>query len=316
MLLSKLEVATAVLVAVALLGFSGGTLARHVLAAKPAADAVTTLAAEPASQRGSDGPPDLNAKVVASANDGKAITLEIPPQKRGEEARRADIRFTDKTDVSYFGVGVNSAKPTEGYRAEVWLRTGSVDTADKVRFTAVDNSRQGRSFLTGGKVTSVSPDGKRLTLEFPPRRDQGPTQTELKLTDETKFSYAYVAKDAAKPTVGYQADVWLEQGSTDTAAKVHLVDATRQEGALVSGKIVGVSPDGNTVTLETPPRVRGGKSQRVDLKITAATEITFHGVGPDGAKLTVGYGVRAWLQEDSTDTAATIMVLKANERGR
>src|SRR5947209_3920504 len=69
----------------------------------------------------------------------------------------------------------------------------------------------------GGTVVAVSPDSKTLTLETPPSKKGGePTRHTVKLTATTQFSYANVPEDGKKPSVGYQAAVWLAEGSTDT----------------------------------------------------------------------------------------------------
>src|SRR5262249_10560109 len=127
---------------------------------------------------------------------------------------------------------------------------------------------------------------------------------------------AYVAKDAARPTTGYRADVWLDEGSTDTAARVHFVDGTREAAQMVGGKVIALAKDGGGMTLEVPARVRGEGPTRLEVKVAGTTEVTYHGVGQDGAKVTEGYHARVWLQEGSTDTATKVMFLKANERGR
>src|SRR5262249_34218639 len=151
-------------------------------------------------------------------------------------------------------VGLNAAKPTEGYQVSLWLRPGTTDQVVKAAFSSVDASRQGRAFLSG-KVAGVSKDGKEITLEMPVGRDGETRRTAVKLTDKTALSFAYTGKDGARPTEGYHAEVWLDPDNRDVAARARFVDAEKEKAAMVSGKIVAVGMD--SVTLEVPPAVRG-----------------------------------------------------------
>ena len=316
MLMSKVKVAALALLVVGALATGGSVLTYRALAAPPPGG---QLVAQAAGARNPDGTtPVLTGPVVAVSKDGRVVTVETaPPNPRtGDEAKRSDIRLTDKTEVTYSGVGLNGAAPSVGYHAEVSLQQGSADTAARVHFTSLDTTTQGQwqGKVYVAKVVGVSQDGKTLTIELPPRRDQGPQNTDLKLTDQTKLTYAYVAKDGAKPTAGYRAEVWLEARGSDTASRVHFVDPEREQASMVSGQVVGLSKDGSTATLKILPEVRGGEPRNTDVKITAATEITFNGVGPDEARLTEGYYARVWLHEAAPDTAARVIVFKSTGR--
>ena len=72
----------------------------------------------------------------------------------------------------------------------------------------------------------------------------------------------------------------------------------------VRGKVVGVSPDGATITLELPSAVRGVIPKRVEMKLTNQTRILYSNIGPDGAKPTVGYIAQMRLIDDSKDTTS------------
>ena len=72
-----------------------------------------------------------------------------------------------------------------------------------------------------GKVLSVAQDGKSITLETPPAaRGEEPGKAVVKLSDKVSATYNGVASGGAKPTEGYFAQVWLQDGSKDTAATV------------------------------------------------------------------------------------------------
>lgn len=315
MLIARLKMMTTVLVLVALVGLGTGFFTQPALAGKRGEAAAP---AARAAQKDADKQASIAARVVAVSKEGKVITLETePPNPRtGEDAKRTDIRLTDKTEITFEGVGLNGAQPAVGQDARVLLQQGSADTAARAHFTVADPALVGRAY--GAKVLAATPDGKTITLELPPARgEQELRKIDVKLTDTTKLTYAYVAKEGAKPTAGYQAEVWLEGRGSDTATKVHFVDLAKEKDALVAGKLIGVGKDGTSLTVEVPSQVRGDSTTtKADVKITLDTAITFHGVGLDGARLAEGYGVRVWRKEGVPDTAARIMVYKPGERGR
>jgi len=82
------------------------------------------------------------------------------------------------------------------------------------------------------------------------------------------------------------------------------------------GKVVGVSGDGATVTLEQPPAVRGGNPRRVEVKLTGQTRISYSNVGPNGATPTAGYLAVVWLLDGSNNTAARATFTRSGDRGR
>jgi hypothetical protein len=85
----------------------------------------------------------------------------------------------------------------------------------------------------------------------------------------------------------------------------------------VSGKVVGVSADGTTITLEHPSNARGEEPKRIEIKITVQTRLSFSNVGPDGAKPTEGYTAQIRLLDGSKDTATQATFTKgAVGRGR
>jgi RNA polymerase sigma factor (sigma-70 family) len=75
----------------------------------------------------------LTGRVTGFSKDGKTFTLE-QPGRRGDDTPTLDVKFTEKTKVTYNGVGTGEAKLTEGYYAQVRLKDGSKDTAAAVVF--------------------------------------------------------------------------------------------------------------------------------------------------------------------------------------
>ena len=76
------------------------------------------------------------------------------------------------------------------------------------------------------------------------------------------------------------------------------------------GKVTGIAKDARSITLETTARERG-EPMSVTIKFTPKTKITFQNVGPDGALLAEGYLAQVLLQDDSTDTAAHVLLSPA-----
>ena len=322
MFLTKLKNTILVLALVAVFGTGAGFTLREVLADDPNAGRTELIAAQERVQRVpvQEKAANFTAKVVEVAADGKSIAVEVPSQERGVDPTKKTVQIADKAELIFSGVPLNGAKAAVDQQAQVWLKEGS-DAATKIHFSVVDRSRFGRAFHAG-KVAAISADGKTITLEMPAGREPaGVRKTDITVTNETKFTYAYVGKDT-KPKEGYQAEVWIddsrESANSGAAAKILFVNAERLRTAhYLTGKIIGVAKDGNSFTLETPPIARGEAPGSKEVKLTVATEVIFNGVGPDGAKVAFGLGAQVWLVEDSQDTAAKVVLTKGGgERGR
>jgi RNA polymerase sigma factor (sigma-70 family) len=257
--------------------------------------------------------PHRVGKVVAVAAGGKGTILEKPA--KGKPAEKIAIQFTDKTRVSFANVARDGAAMTVGYEGRVWLEKDSPDTAKAVTFfgTAEEKPAEGKDQKAdrSGRVVGVSGDGQVLTVEVPPTKGGEPARTEIKLTAATRESYHGVAADGAKPVAGYLVQVWLAEGSQDTAVRVRFSrDDPRKS---VDARILAVSADGGRLTVDVPSRVKGGQATRLEIQITARTELVFANVGPGGARLAEGYHVRGWLVEGSEDTADELTVSRSEK---
>jgi hypothetical protein len=247
--------------------------------------------------------PDIAGKITALAGDGKSFTVVVPSRNRGEGSNPMEIKLTDKTKVG-FGRGDQDQKLQTDYLAAVWLQEGSRDTA-----AAVQAGR--RPADVAGEITAIAKDGKLLTLQSKTRNGDA-ISTEIKLTDQTRVEFGDSAADQ-KLKVGYGARVWLQEGSTDTAAVVQAT--TRARSPDLTGRIAAVADNGKELTIET--QKRDEEPTRMDIKLTDKTALEF--VGTDNQqekKLTVGYSAQVWLQEGSKDTAAVVRAAKPGERGR
>ena len=261
-------------------------------------------------------PLTITGRVTAVAADGKSITVETF-RGRDEEAKKIEVKLTDKTEVIFSGVGPGGAKPTEGYAAMVWTAEGSKDTATKMHLTGTLAVRPRAD--VAGQVEKVSADGK--TLSFVARVTRGESReveekpVKVHVTSKTTVSYSFVAAGGAKPTEGYAAEVWWERGSKDAADYVTFMgnELRPQRGDVVkepdrNGKVVHAAADGKAITLEVPGKERGDEPTKTEVKIDDKTKVTYVRVGPDGAKPAADYLAQVWLADGSQDTAAKVVL--------
>jgi RNA polymerase sigma factor (sigma-70 family) len=166
--------------------------------------------------------PDLSGVISAVSGDLRTITLSLPPLVKGDATRTAEIRITDKTKVTYFGVDAAGEQPTVGYSVQVWLAEGSQDTAAGLRLGRKD-ADAGKAPDLVGQISAVAKGLQSITIEVQPEnKGDAPKQVEIKLTDKTKYSYFGVEEGGQVPTVGYAVHVWLTDGSKDTASGLRL----------------------------------------------------------------------------------------------
>jgi RNA polymerase sigma factor (sigma-70 family) len=318
MFLTKVKITTAALLALTLLGTGTGWLTHQALGQKaesgqrdnPARRADQDADAQRA-QRSPEAPV-LQGQVAAVASDGKSFTLVLPATVRGQETEKREVKIADKTAVTYHGVGLDGARPTEGYGARVQFEDGTKDLASRVTFL-------GKAAFRGpdvaGKVISVAKDGNGFTLEVPAPRDpaEEPKKIDVRLNTGTVLIYSNVPRGGAKLTEGYGVRIWWGDGPNGSSpASVHLIGPEGERGrgtgrppeADVTGKVVGLTNDGKTITLER--RVRGQEPEKVEIQLGDKTAVLFQNVGPDGTTVAEGLQARVWLEVGSKDRAAKV----------
>jgi RNA polymerase sigma factor (sigma-70 family) len=262
--------------------------------------------------------PDIAGQVSAVDSTGKTISFRLTARGRDDVPPSIDIRLSDKTKTSFTNVEKGGAKPTEGYFAEVWYADGVKDAAARVAFRG-----SAEKFERGvreppadhtGKVVNVMKNV--LVLEMPPR-ERGEAGTKINITsnDKTATYYFEVGAGDDHPLAGYMAQVWLADGSKDTATKIRFRGVSR-EAPMVRGKVVGIAKDSKAITLETPGKERGDPPINVEVKLGPKATLSFQGVGPEGALLTEGYFAQVTLVEGSTDTAAHVVLGPAPAGGQ
>ncbi len=264
--------------------------------------------------------PGLVGRVTAVAKDGKGISVEQAARGRGEEGKSIDIKFTDKTLVSFSNIGKDGAKLAAGMFARVWLDEGAKDVAYAINLVGSESNeeRGGKDADIVGRVVSASNDGKTVMLAMPPaNRGDEPVKTEIKLGEKATVVYHNVGPDAAKLVEGMTARIWLAEGSKDTAAKASVSGVVRERGTMIGGKVASVAKDGKSITLEARPEARGEEPKKIEIKLTDKTKVAYFGVGPDEAKLAEGLFAQVRVEDDAKDTAVQVQFNKAGaERGR
>jgi len=250
--------------------------------------------------------PDLTGKVSALADDGKSFTLETPPPAKKEPPGKRTVRLDEQTKLSYVNVPLKGEKLTVGYQARVWFAEGSTELAVAVTLGGQKTSAPEPDLA--GPVLAVSTDGKEITLQLPRKTKTEPSRTvTVKLGDQTKLSYSLVPIDGEKPTVGYNASVWLVAGSKDTASAVTF---SGKKGSVPNadwtGRVTAVSQDGKELTLQQPGKKDGTPATTAAVKIHDKTKLVYAGIDKDRQKPTVGFQVSVWLDKGSADTAASI----------
>ncbi|MBP3954661.1 RNA polymerase sigma factor [Gemmata sp. G18] len=262
----------------------------------------------------------ISGSVDAVADDGKSFSLAqtsilgpFPIRPYGNakiSVTKIDIPFDDKTVLTFSNVARGKAKLTPSHYSTVWYADDG-RTAGKVFFNGQDpGGREGKLPDVAGTVTRVA-DDKAIVVEVPPKlAAEAPTRVAVHLNDKTTEVFRDVPLDGAKAAPGMQAQVWLADGSKDTAAKVTFTGSTPERWAIVTGKIVSVAKDGKSFTVESPPAKRGDRAKRTEVKLASVTKVTFNGVGPGEAKVTEGLNVYARMLDDYPDTAAGVTFTK------
>ena len=154
----------------------------------------------------------------------------------------------------FFNVARDGARMTAGYDAQVWLESVSPDAAKVVTvFGSVEGKPtdgKDQKADCSGRIASVSSNGQLLIVEPTTTKSGEPVRAEIRLTDATRESYHGVAADGAEPAVGYQVQVWLAEGSPNTAARARFVRSDPRpsvEARIVAVRLKDVAEAGQVV---------------------------------------------------------------------
>lgn len=317
MFLTKVKFAAAALLTLAVLAPGAGLVTHMALAERPAAEP-----RKPAVERGGERRPaapeekltSFAGKVVALAADGKTVTLEIATRDRGAAPQRQEFKIDDKTAIAFSMVGPDGAKLAEGQMTNLFTKEGANELAVRIQVMGAAKDLYRRAPDVYGRVTKVSPDAKVVTFHFGGRgRGENAVpekDVDVRIGDKTTVLYSFVTGGATKPTEGYDAEVWLERGSTDMAERINFGGSEPRPPRVVVenepqpvGRVVAAAADGKSFTVEAAPKARGEGPSKVEIKIDDKTKVVYRNVGADGAKPVEGHQVRVWLVDGSKDTA-------------
>ena len=79
-----------------------------------------------------------------------------------------------------------------------------------------------------------------------------------------------------------------------------------KESPRYSGSIASAEKDGKSFSLALPSK--SGEAQKVEIKLSEKTLLSFSHVGPNEAKLAEGLHAEVWLEKDSKDVAARVVL--------
>ncbi len=268
--------------------------------------------------------PDLSGTITEVSPDGKQITLQLAKSGKGEKGDKADkgdkaaeppatFQVTGTTEVTFFAIGPMCDNAAVGYSAQVWLEPNSRDRAARVSFSGQQSLKDNRPVTVSGKITAISPDGKRLTIEGRPQAGKGEkgakgdkgdkgakdekaeravkgekggeTQTtEVTMTPATQITFSGVTTGGASMEIGYEVQVILDPNAAGSAAAIRITgpEAGAMKGAGLgdidlTGKVVAVANDGKSITLE-------GRAEPKNLDKGAAKEKPAKGDAAPDAK--------------------------------
>ena len=175
-----------------------------------------------------------------------------------------------------------------------------VVAAGQTRAFAADGKEVTGKPNAGGRIVAVAADGSTLTIEgSSPKPGVEPTRTVIKITDRTRVEYRHIETESGKkPTIGYAASVWLQEGSTDVAAVLRL-EAVQ---LVLTGRVTSVAADGKSFTLE----VAADKPESHVVKIADGAKVVYSGIDKESQKPTVGHQAKVWMRHGAKDVASGI----------
>jgi hypothetical protein len=247
--------------------------------------------------------PDVTGSVVAVAEDGKRVTLQMSKGSKERAAEEVTIK-TDGADVAFSWIGPLEDRAAEGYQASVWLQPGTTDRAARVRYSGLQSFKAiNRPPDIEGAVVTMTADGKRLVIEGRSNEKGGePPQIEVNLTPVTDLRFNRVKAGQAKVEQGYYAEIWLDETRENAAiARLTAPDPTYKKIVLatphdLAGEIVAVAGDQKSFTIEIPSREKGVAAERKEVRVEAETRVVYVGVPPDGAGLKEGQRAEVWFE--------------------
>jgi hypothetical protein len=198
------------------------------------------FATKKAPTKGDAKAPHLSGKLVEVAEDGKLLTIETAPAKKGDPPAKTAVRVTGETKVIYVGVDKEGEKPTVGYFAQVWLVEGFKLQPQPFAAVAVQFGKptkvKGEEKPKPEKKEIKPPDGDKKVVTPTPEppqtketpkppppvgdRDPGPVAAAIDREIEKRLAEAKIAASPAADDAEFLRRVYLDLvGRIPTAEK-------------------------------------------------------------------------------------------------
>jgi hypothetical protein len=175
-----------------------------------------------------------------------------------------------------------------------------------------DREIKGETARISGTVVRVGEDGKSLSVAFASKGGNKANRRDIRVTDKSELVFSQVGLGEARLTEGAFAEIWLEKGSDDKAARVQLIGrGVPTKVPHVAGRVTHSDADRLELTNESPNKPSTTFSTSVCF--TPRTRISFSNVGRGGARLTPGYQGRVWLEAGSPDRAQLVSLIGSAE---
>ena len=160
-----------------------------------------------------------------------------------------------------------------------------------------------------GVVTAISADGKLLTIQTAKGdKNQAAQTANVQMPAADHITYSQVGRGGDSPREGYLAQVWLEPGANDRAARIsftgHESLKSLSRPADVEGTVTAVGPDGKGFTVTTRATQKGQTPEVHQVNLTGETDVRFAAVSAGGAKVQQDYQVQVWLDPAKRENAA------------
>jgi RNA polymerase sigma factor (sigma-70 family) len=289
---ARLKLAAVLAVFLGVLGTAATALTYQALT--DGSHAVRHTAPRPSEEPAKDGP-WLVGTVVALSPDGQLLTVAERAKFPGDRERLFPMRITDTTRVTYRLNAPEEARPEVGYWAMIWVERGAPDRATQIQFLG---RREVAWPQVAGQLAAVTPDGLTITIAPTPRSGQPvPVPRIIRIAETTEVKFLAVGEDQARLLPGrFHAEVWLETGLPETAArlKLSLPETRPDRQPTLSGVVQRVSTDQRTITLLFNPH---DSRTAFDLQLAPETVVAYYEVGPGGARIRPEYQASVWYAD-------------------